>query len=171
VRAFKQALNAEVVSWVDPQEIREEKLIWEETLIIEGIDFPILKALLVAQQRSARTLASDLDGVELVSLHSFWRWHAVWANRHLLRRGIPVWLVPHGGLDPYVFGQRTLYKRAFMMFWGRRFLDNVSAVVCATKKEYEKLERLVSGKPYLIAPWPLKDDEFRNKNQRNRERV
>jgi glycosyltransferase involved in cell wall biosynthesis len=66
---------------------------------------------------------------EMVSCHSFWRWHNVWLARVAKRHRLPYWFVPHGGLDPYVFSSGRLAKRMFIEA-AKPFFDNADFHRC-----------------------------------------
>ena len=165
VPAFVDALDASVISWVDPLQCERERLIWHDSVLVHGSRLPILRQLLIPN-------AADLDAAEqiiaasdLVSCHSFWRWHCVWLRSVARRHGVPYWFVPHGILDPYVFTTNRVAKRAFLALGGTGFVRDASAVVCATRREYEKLASFFPGKPHAVIPWPLEDGDFRNRNE------
>ena len=165
VRAFAEALDARVISWVDPLQIERERLIWTDSLLVHGSRLPILRQLLIPQSADLAAAERLVAESDLVSCHSFWRWHCVWLQQVARRHGVPYWFVPHGILDPYVFTTDRVAKRIFLSMGGMRFLRDASAVVCATRREYEKLSHLVPRKPHAVVPWPLHDGDFRKRNE------
>lgn len=165
VRAFADALDASVISWVDPVHLGRERLIWDESLVVYGSRWPLLRQLLVpetADLAAAERLVAESD---LVSCHSFWRWHCIWLQQMARKHGVPYWFVPHGILDPYVFTTDRIAKRMFMAMGGRRFLEDAAAVVCATRREYEKLAKFFPNKPHIVVPWPLHERDFRERSE------
>lgn len=168
VRSFANALDARIVSWVDPLQIEREQLIWKDSLLVHGSRLPILRQLLIPQSGdliAAERLVAESD---LVSCHSFWRWHCVWLQQVARKHGVPYWFVPHGILDPYVFTTDRIAKRAFLAMGGMRFLRNASAVVCATRREFEKFAHFVPRIPHAVIPWPLHDSDFRECDETQR---
>lgn len=171
VRAFADALRADVISWVDPAEAAQEELIWDRSTVVTGSRLPLLRQLLVPQPGGLAAAESVVRASDVISCHSFWRWHAVWLERTASRHRVPYWFVPHGGLDPYVFEHGRLFKNVFLSCFGRRFLDHAAAVVCATKREHDKLESLMPGKRAAVIPWPLAPSDFRTSDPTARRAV
>jgi poly(glycerol-phosphate) alpha-glucosyltransferase len=175
VAAFQRALSADVVSWVDPVAYAREPLIWDDANyrhhVVTGSSLPALRQLCYPQQCGLAEAERIIAGSDLVSCHSFWRWHNVWLERVAARHRVPYWFVPHGALDPYVMKSETVVKRAFLSLGGRRFLAGARAVVCATQREYEKLAQLMPQARPVILPWPLDDAEFRERDETSRDAV
>jgi glycosyltransferase involved in cell wall biosynthesis len=160
IRAFAQALDARVISWVDPAERMHEPLVWDETLEVTGHRTPILKQL---QVPAAGTAAAEavIAQARLVSVHSFWRWHIRWVHRVCRKHGVPYWYVPHGSLDPYVMqGRDAPLKRAFMAGVGRAFLRDAATIICATAREAEKASPLVGHNRAEVIHWPLGEGDL-----------
>jgi glycosyltransferase involved in cell wall biosynthesis len=162
IRAFADALDARVISWVDPLQYRREQLIWPDSTVVRGSRLPVLRQLLVPTDRDD-VVAAERAVAEshVVSCHSFWRWHIPWLHRIAKRHRVPYWFVPHGILDPYAFESERLFKRAFLSTCARGFLEDAAAVVCSATREYEKLRNLVPHAPPAIIHWPLADEDFR----------
>jgi len=165
ITAFADALDARVISWVDPLQYAREQLIWSQSTVVRGSRLPVLRQLLVPTNRhdlvSAERIVAESD---IVSCHSFWRWHVPWLHRVATRHRVPYWFVPHGILDPYAFQSERLFKRAFLTSCARGFLEDAAAVVCSATREYEKLRQLVPHAPPAIIHWPLADDDFRDRS-------
>lgn len=125
----------------------------------------MLRQLLVPLRRDLAAAEKVVADSDIISCHSFFRWHNVWLTTVARRRGVPFWFVPHGILDPYVFTYDRMAKRLFMRMGGERFLRDASAVVCATRREYEKLARFFPQKPHAVIPWPLEDEDFRKRDE------
>lgn len=173
VKAFQRALAAEVISWVDPVRIRREPQVWGDTPchIVRGSRLPILRQLLYPTAPGLAEAEAVVARSRLVSCHSFWRWHNVWIEQMSKRHRVPYWFVPHGILDPYVFTTRSLVKKLFMRGGGKRFLDEASGVVCATRREHEKLSPLMPSTPHAVIPWPLDESDFRARDRQQRQAV
>lgn len=167
IRAFAAALEASVISWVDPIQYKHEQLVWENSTIVRGQSAPILRHLLVPQRLDVREAERLVASSEIVSCHSFWRWHNVWLASIAKRHRTPYWFVPHGSLDPYVFSSERVAKRLFLAT-ARPFLANAAAVVCATRREYEKLAPFVPAAEPIVLPWPLDDSDFRPRDAERR---
>ncbi len=165
IRAFAQALDARVISWVDPVERAGEPLIWDETLEVTGHRVPLLKQLQVPTAGTAEAEAV-IAQARLVSVHSFWRWHIPWVHQVCRRHGVPYWYVPHGSLDPYVMqGRDALVKRAFLAGAGRAFLRDAATVVYSTARERDKALSLVGHDKAEVVHWSLDPDDFVPRDQ------
>jgi glycosyltransferase involved in cell wall biosynthesis len=165
IKAFADALDARVISWVDSLQYARDRLIWAQSTVVRGSRLPVLRQLLVPARRDelaeAERIVAESD---VVSCHSFWRWHVPWLHRVAKRHRVPYWFVPHGILDPYAFESERLFKRAFLSACARGFLEDAAAVVCSATREYEKLREIVPHAPPAIIHWPLTDDDFRERS-------
>jgi glycosyltransferase involved in cell wall biosynthesis len=168
IRAFQNALSAKVISWVDPQQFAAEPLVWDDSLIVTGSRWPILRQLLYASSTASEEAEQLIASSRLVSVHSFWRWHTTWVHSVCRKYGVPYWFVPHGGLDPYVLEHEFVQKRLFLRCGGNAFLRDAAAVICATDREREKLERLVPNDRIRVVPWPLDEADFRSRSAETR---
>lgn len=170
VRAFQRALSADVISWVDPVRIEQEPQVWGNIPchLVRGSRLPMLRQLLYPASDGLQHAEAMIAHSRLVSCHSFLRWHNIWLEQMATRHSVPYWFVPHGVLDPYVFSTKSFAKQLFMTAGGRRFLDRASGVVCATRREHEKLEPLMPSTPHAVIPWPLDDSEFRQRDEASR---
>ncbi|SEK11265.1 GDP-mannose:cellobiosyl-diphosphopolyprenol alpha-mannosyltransferase [Marinovum algicola] len=160
IRAFADALDARVISWVDPAERAREPLVWGDTLEVTGSTRPLLKQLQVPAAGTAEAEAL-IARARLVSVHAFWRWHIPWVHRVCRRYGVPYWYVPHGSLDPFVMqGHDAVVKHAFLAGAGRAFLHDAAAVICSTPREAEKARPLVGHDRAEVLHWPLEPGDF-----------
>ncbi len=165
IKAFSDALDARVISWVDSRQYANERLIWSNPTVVRGSRLPVLRQLLVPpsgpELAEAERIVAESD---VVSCHSFWRWHVPWLHRVAKRHGVPYWFVPHGILDPYAFETERLFKRVFLSVFARGFIADAAAVVCSATREYEKLREIVPHAPPAIIYWPLADEDFRERS-------
>ena len=164
VRAFQRALDAQVIVWVDPREYALEKLVFEPTAIVRGVQWPALRTLLYPRREDLPAAEELVASSDLVSCHLFWRWHCPWLQTVAGRHQRPFWLVPHGGLDPYVFQKDGFAKRIFAKTIARPFLTSAPAVVCSTRREYEKARRHLPRAEPFILPWPLEEADVRDRD-------
>jgi len=172
IPSFAKALGAPVISWVDPVQNRGERLIWDQTVIVRTSAAPVLRQLMWASQRETREAEKLVASASLVSCHILWRWHAVWLWRTAKQFNVPYWFVPHGCLDPYVFRKGAFEKRLFLALFGRRIMKDAAAVICSTRREFEKIAGVVGvGKPHAIIPWPLDSIDFRERDDSRRAAV
>ncbi len=165
VSSFREALDARVISWVDPVQYDSEQLVWKKSVIVRGRSGWLSRRLLIPRADDLAAAEELLKQSNLVSCHSFWRWHNIWLRGKARKHSIPFWFVPHGILDPYVFTKDRVTKRLFLALGGQAFLNDASAVVCATRREYEKLATFLPRVPYAIIPWPLEECDFRTRSE------
>ena len=108
-------------------------------------------------KRSAVELRHLVEFTDIVCIHLLYRYHAIWAASCARRFGKAVIVVPHGGLDPYVFTYRGLRKRA----WLRAYHDLLfrdSLVLYATDREREKAAAAVGNVNAKSLLWPMDDE-------------
>ena len=171
VAAFQRALAADVISWLDPVEAAREPQIWSRCHVVNGSRLPGLRQFCYPEAAGLAEAERIVARADIVSCHSFWRWHNVWLQAAAARHRVPYWFVPHGALDPYVLGHGRLAKRFFLSIGGRRFLDGARMVVCSTGREYAKLAPLMPKARPAILPWPLDDADFRDRDEAARTAV
>lgn len=160
IRAMQRALDADVISWVDPVQAASDRLIWDQTARVEGSSLPVLRQLLYPAKGQTNKAEAILAGASLVSCHSPWRWHNLWLRKMARKHGLPYWFVPHGGLDPYVFEEQAPIKKAFLRFGGRRFLEEAACVIFTAKAERDKALRICQPKRSEVVYWPLAEADF-----------
>jgi glycosyltransferase involved in cell wall biosynthesis len=86
-----------------------------------------------------------LQGSKLMVMHLLYRYHIQWGAGVAKSLGLPYWVIPHGGLDPYVFTYRSLQKRLWMKFLGLRIMKQADTVVFATEGERRKASPYTAG--------------------------
>ncbi len=171
IRSFATALQAKVISWVDQPTLSRERLIWDETTIVRGRTQPLLRQLLYPIAADLPTAEAIVAAGDVVSVHSFWRWHCPWLHRVARKTGTPYWFVPHGALDPYAFESDRLFKRLYLRLLAKGFLEDAATVVCSSAGEAAKIRELLPGISRTVIPWPLADADFRYGDERSRGRI
>lgn len=161
VRAMQRALGADVISWVDPKQYASDPLIWEETEVVKGSGLPVLRQLLLPERGATTGAEGIVAESALVSCHSPWRCHMQWLSRIHRKYGMPYWFVPHGGLDPYVFEEQALLKKAFLRFGGRRCIEEAACVIFTAKAERDKALQVCQPRRSEVVYWPLDDADFK----------
>lgn len=165
IRAFQDALAAEVISWVDPEEHSREQLVWEHSKIVTGNSFPVLKQLQIPLRGETVEAERLVAQAQLVSVHSFWRWHIEWIHRVCMRHGVPYWYVPHGSLDPYVLGTGDVVaKRFFLSCIGRSFFRDAATIIYSTARERDKAIPVVGHDRAEVIHWPLEQQDFQRRD-------
>lgn len=161
IGAFKKALDAEVISWVDPYERIQEELVWKNSVEIVGSRTPILRQLQYSLHDSRNEAERLIAQSTLVSIHSFWRWHVLWAYKTCRRYDVPYWFVPHGSLDPFVIeGENAGFKKVFLQLGGKAFLRDAATIIYSTQKEREKATLVTGTDRGDVVNWPLSQEDF-----------
>lgn len=160
VWAMQQALQAGVISWVDPLQFERERLIWEESTVVRGSRLPVLRQLLHAPRSETREAEDRIRKAGLVSCHTPWRGHLPWMAQMKKKHGVPFWFVPHGGLDPYVLDDQPLVKRAYLLMGGRRAIEEADCVVFTTRAERDKAAKCCRPARSEVVYWPLGQEDF-----------
>jgi glycosyltransferase involved in cell wall biosynthesis len=105
--------------------------------------------------RAKREAARAVADADLLVVHSLFRAHAPWAARHAANHGIRYWAVPHGCLDPWGIRRRSIPKRIWMAFQGRRYLESAERVIFSTRREREKASPWLGRARPTILNWPV----------------
>jgi len=156
IRFFRDALDAAVISWVDPKDTMLGKPVFKDATKVEGF----ISKILFARGKQCQAAESLVRASDLISCHSFYRYHNAWIQRVARRYGKPYWFVPHGSLDPWVLSQGRTSKQIFQAIWGNRFLEGASAVVFSTEREKEKASSVFVPKKSRVVYWPLHESDF-----------
>jgi len=171
ISAFQRALDARVIAWGDHPAGKSEEAAFPAETTVRSTTLPGLTTLLYPRKADLKAAARIVHDSDLVSCHLFWRWYCPWTHAEAGKARVPYWLVPHGGLDPYVFQSNGWAKTMFAATVARRFLSSANAVVCATMREYEKARRhLPTAKPFILH-WPLEPHDFRTRCETRRKSV
>ena len=121
----------------------------------------------LVSSRNARELRARVESADVVCVHLLYRYHAIWAARCARRFGKPLIIVPHGGLDPYVFTYRGFRKRAWLKVY-HDLLFRDSLVLYATDREREKAAFAVGNVKAMSLFWPMDDEICRVADTRPR---
>lgn len=154
IRDFKRALNAEVYSFCEQSALRKHKLAIAGARPVVSSSLPVLSQFCYAgkgtKEAEAAVRASDI-----VSCHSFYRYHALWTNRVCKTAGVPYWFVPHGILDPWVIQKNHCVKQLYWKFGGERFLRDASTIIFSTRAERDKAAEQFHLPRTEIVPWSV----------------
>jgi len=105
----------------------------------------------VPNRSALRAAEEQIRGASFVFCHKLFRYHCDWVRG----LGIPYCIVPHGGLDPWVFTYRALRKRAWMASLGRQFFERSAGVLFATAREREKAAPWADRYRSWVVNWPV----------------
>jgi len=160
VRDYHLALGGRKCSLLDPKEARHG--------MIDGIDYsfmgadPVSRLLGRVKTSSKDQLLTMLTDASHLFLHGSYRLTAAYA----LAAGInspalkPLFYIPHGSLDPWVFEKRGLVKRLWLRHYGRQLFENSRAVLAMTRNELKKIQKLAGvreNQQVIYLPLDLKE--------------
>ena len=93
-------------------------------------------------------------GADMVLLHGLFTHAPVWAAGVCVRHGVPFAVALHGYLDPWALKKSRLLKEMWLHQYGTEVLARASAVICATRRETEKVAPLLPRETRRrVIPW------------------
>lgn len=155
IKAFRDALDANVYSFVDPRQMAIEPFAVEGTIGVPASSLPLARQLRIPRLSAARTFIKQITQSRFVSCHSFYRYHNFLVYRFWKQARIPYWFVPHGVLDPWVMTYGSVQKKLFWQTIGKRFLADASTVIFATEAERDKAAAQFDLPAADVIPWPV----------------
>jgi glycosyltransferase involved in cell wall biosynthesis len=87
--------------------------------------------------RAAAAIDEAVRSADIVHLHTLWHPLNTVARRACARHGRPYVLSPHGMLDPYSLGVKSLRKRLYLELREKRNLSDASCLIFTTPLEEE----------------------------------
>jgi glycosyltransferase involved in cell wall biosynthesis len=120
---------------------------------------PLLKGPLgalysVPTRAGLEQMQRETANASIIQVHMLFRYHVRWAQRRSKQLNVPYFIVPHGGLDPYVFTYRRIQKLLWMKFVGRNALESAAGVIYSTKRERDKAIVWAPNQRDHIVYWP-----------------
>lgn len=155
IAAFKRALSAELYSFCDPSRLTTDPLSVPGANPVNSMQLPFARQFMWPSRKSLHEAEMACKHSDLISCHSFYRYHTLWMNQIFRKYQMPYWFVPHGILDPWVMEYSKTAKKLFWEFGGQRFLENASTVICSSYAEKKKAERFFDLPHADIIPWPV----------------
>ncbi len=149
---YQRALGGEILSFT------QESLVTDRQPGITHRCYPnrgLAAVYGVPSKGDRRRAEEQLRTAELVVIHGLYRYHAQWAAAIARTSRVPYWVVPHGGLDPYVFSYRQVRKRYWMTLIGNRLLRDAEAVVLTTRREAEKASPFLGESKVRVVALPV----------------
>ena len=96
-----------------------------------------------------------INKADCIIVHGTYSLSSLAIIRHVRRAGVPVVVVPHGGLDPWVFSYRAWRKRVWLRLFRTEFLSGSACVIFATEREKEKAKPFVNKSKTAVVNWPI----------------
>lgn len=154
---FQQYLEAPVVSFDSRPDLRvkDREVIFIDSWVKKKGPFPHL----IFSKRAKELARKKLDELnpDALVVHSLYRAQCRWAQLEAKRRGIPYFIVPHGGLDDYVFQSGGLLKKAWLKSH-KSYFEDAAAVIFSTRREYEKGCRWIGTAKVATILWALEEE-------------
>ena len=164
VDQFACALHGEVVSLTRSADLSASSSYSENCVHFPIRDDYLGTAYCYLSRANGERLRMLIRGADLVICHLLFRYHTQVVMEECISRGIPYMIVPHGGLDPYVFTYRKLQKSAWFALVGNRFFRHASAVIYASDKEMAKaVSRVPSVRGHVIN-WCVQEPQVSSRN-------
>ena len=155
VRHFCEALGGSVVSFTYQDKIRQEPSYIVDTTHVPVPQGGITGLAMKPPESALRTAENAVQESNLLIVNLLYRYHVHWAYRMARRYKLPLWIVVHGALDPYVLSYRTLQKKLWLTLWGKSYLKNADRVIFATEREREKAAPVHEGSNSRVISWPV----------------
>lgn len=124
---------------------------WQNVPVPDSI---LGRAYCLVPESELRGFEQAIRNADLVFIHILYRKHSVWAARIARENGIPVVIVPHGCLDPWVFSYRSLRKRIWLRMHREILFGANTTSLFATDAEAEKARKSVGPSSERIISWP-----------------
>jgi glycosyltransferase involved in cell wall biosynthesis len=93
--------------------------------------------------------------VDCVILHGTYSYSSIVIARYARGAGVPVIVVPHGGLDPWVFSYRAWRKRVWLSLFRSELFSASTSLVFSTEREREKAKPIVNNPRSAVVNWPV----------------
>lgn len=155
IRHFHQALGGEVVSFTMEDRIGTEPSYIDGTIHVPVPCGKLSQLTLMAPDIALIEAEACVKRCNLIIVNVLYRYHVHWAFKMAERYDLPVWMVIHGALDPYVFSYRGWQKKGWLKLWGAKFLGRADRVIYATEREREKASNYYSGANTSVISWPV----------------
>ncbi len=154
IDCFKQALDAELYAFCEQRTLKQYGLPIKGAHPVVSSSLPVLSQFCYTR-KGARKAAAALVDTDMVSCHSFYRYHALWTRDICKAAGVPYWFVPHGILDPWVMQKNRWVKQLYWRFGGQDFLEHASTVIFSTRAERDKAASQFALPESEVIPWAV----------------
>jgi len=153
---FNRVFNASIIAFTSADNMVQDQR-WNQNVFRVPIHSGILGRCYSWPVFSAELHKAELilRQADLVIFHLLYRYHFQWAGAIVHRAKIPYWVIPHGGLDPYVFKYRSVQKRIWLSAIGCPIMRRAQSVIFATEREHAKALPHVRGCRTNIVHWPV----------------
>jgi glycosyltransferase involved in cell wall biosynthesis len=151
---FKRSLNAQLYAFCEKSSLGKHELSVEGARSVVSSSLPILSKFCYSRKgtKEAELAVQESD---IVSCHSFYRYHALWTHKICKTSDIPYFFIPHGILDPWVMRKNRFVKQSYCKLGGQRFLEDASTVIFSTSAERDKAVSQFELPGSEVLPWAV----------------
>ncbi|MFG0329522.1 MAG: glycosyltransferase [Phycisphaerales bacterium] len=152
--------DIEIVTADDPESLRDTATRLQDQNIRVTLGGPMSGPFAKGPRTRSAITESLARGRDLVHLHGLWQDTTHAGAVSARRNGTPYIVRPCGMLDPWSLRQGRLKKRIYLAVWGRRDLNEASALHFTTETERVLVEPLQLRPPGFIIPNGVDWSEF-----------
>ena len=154
---FQQYLDAPIISFDNRPDMRVEDR--EVNFVDSWVSRPGPFPHIIFSARAKKLARQKLEELkpDALIVHSLYRAQCAWAQSEAKRLGIPYFVVPHGGLDDYVFQSGGALKKTWLK-WHKSYFEEAAAVIFSTRREYEKGKKWIGGARFETILWALEEE-------------
>jgi glycosyltransferase involved in cell wall biosynthesis len=117
--------------------------------------WPVLKHCNFSWDALAKQTHCAIHDSDLVLVHGFYFHAGVAVAAYAQRVGVPVVIVAHGGLDPWVFSYRKWWKLCWLWAYRQVLFSSPTVIIFATERERAKATRFLKGARSAVLNWPV----------------
>jgi glycosyltransferase involved in cell wall biosynthesis len=127
------------------------------------IGWPVSSYIDVSPAALGRELKERVLRADCVIIHGVQSLSATLVARFALKRHVPLVVVAHGGLDPWLFTYRSWRKRIWLWFFRKELVTAPDVLIFSTEQEREKAKQFVSRSSPVVIHWPVVTPEVDRK--------
>ena len=125
--------------------------------------FPVQRPYRLAYSRALRrALAQDVEGYDVVHIHSLYLYPQYAAAKEARRQGVPYVVCVHGALDPWLRRRGRVRKWLTDFTWQRRMLRRAAAVHFTLEEEARLAPRVAPRRRTVILPNGVRWQDFQS---------
>ena len=151
---FKRALGAELYAFTERSILAKHELSVEGAHPVVASPFPILSQFCYTKEGAKEAEAAVRES-DIMSCHSFYRYHSLWTHKVCNASRVPYSFVPHGILDPWVMRKNRWAKQLYWKLGGQRFLEDAAVVIFSTRAERDKAASQFALPKSEVIPWAV----------------
>ena len=125
--------------------------------------FPVQRPYRLAYSRALRrALAQDVEGYDVVHIHSLYLYPQYAAAKEARKQGVPYVVCVHGALDPWLRRRGRVRKWLTDLTWQRRMLHRAAVVHFTLEEEARLAPRVAPQRRTVILPNGVRWQDFQS---------